>query len=123
MLILIVCASQQARAAFLFVSAFDENRVYQIDVSDGSTVMTYSDPLFLDSPTDLALSPDGSTLYVGATNQSNADVYLFDTTTGSRIGEFSDLNNLSGARGTALTADGSTLYVSGINVVCQWHQH
>jgi len=101
-----------ARADYLFVSDFNADTVYLIDVDDGSTVREFSDPLFLFSPTGLALSPDGETLYVGATNASNADVYRFSTATGQRTGQY--ISSLTGARGLALSNDGATLYVSGI---------
>lgn len=101
-----------AHGGFLYVSSFGNDRVYQLDSDTGSVLMTYSDAGFLDSPTGLALSPDGNILYVGATNASNSDVVLFNTATGARITQYS--SSLTGARGLALSGDGSALYVAGI---------
>ncbi|HEU5117186.1 MAG TPA: SMP-30/gluconolactonase/LRE family protein, partial [Isosphaeraceae bacterium] len=64
------------------------------------------------SPSGLALSPDGSRLYVSGTNSSNADVYVFDPASGSLVTQFS--SSLTGGRGLALSSDGSTLYQSGV---------
>jgi DNA-binding beta-propeller fold protein YncE len=105
-------AARPACADSLFVSSFGNDTVYRLDAQTGAVLQTFNDPLFLDSPTGLALSPDGSILYVGATNSSNADVYTFDVATGARTGAFN--SSLTGARGLALSGDGATLYVAGI---------
>lgn len=68
-----------------------------------------------DHPSDLALSPDGSTLYV--TNGNDDTISVIDTST-NKVSTTIDLAPYPGApkstapQGIAISADGSTLYVA-----------
>ncbi|HEU5117606.1 MAG TPA: beta-propeller fold lactonase family protein, partial [Isosphaeraceae bacterium] len=78
-----------AWADSLYISSFNNNAVYKVDATTGALQQTISAPNFLVSPSGLALSPDGSRLYVSGTNSSNADVYVFDPASGSLVTQFS----------------------------------
>ncbi|HEU5117737.1 MAG TPA: beta-propeller fold lactonase family protein, partial [Isosphaeraceae bacterium] len=78
-----------AWADSLYISSFNNNAVYKVDATTGALQQTISAPSFLVSPSGLALSPDGSRLYVSGTNSSNADVYVFDPASGSLVTQFS----------------------------------
>ncbi len=109
---LVLGLSGSAWADSLYVSSFNNNAVYKIDASTGNLQQTISATNMLVSPSGLALSPDGSRLYVSGTNSSNADVYVFNTTSGALVDQY--LSSLTGGRGLALSSDGSTLYQSGV---------
>jgi DNA-binding beta-propeller fold protein YncE len=101
----------RVRADFLFVSSFNNDRVYQLDAATGNVVQTFTDPGFLDGPMGLALSANGQTLYVA--NRGNADVHRFDVATGARTQLYaSTLVSLN--TGLALSSNESTLYVAGL---------
>ncbi|HET9393302.1 MAG TPA: hypothetical protein VFO29_07285 [Candidatus Rubrimentiphilum sp.] len=92
----------------VYVATNDGNSLGSIAVIDTSTntVTSQIAAPFGALPFMPAVSPDGSTLYVG--DLGTADVGMYDTGTGAYLGSIA----LSGsANGTALSPDGSTLYV------------
>jgi YVTN family beta-propeller protein len=85
-----------------FVSQLDGNRVWVVETAEaeGST-----EPVFIavaSAPTDLALTPDASRLYV--ISLGTAEVVAIDANTRSEIGRFA---TPSQPRGLALSPDGS----------------
>jgi DNA-binding beta-propeller fold protein YncE len=98
-----------ARADSIWVSSYYSNAVYEIDVATGNMISSISDPGRLIAPQGLALSADGSELYVAT---PVTDVIRYNTSTGSWTGLFNS-GSLSSAAGLALSADESTVYVAG----------
>jgi YVTN family beta-propeller protein len=63
-------------------------------------------------PYGIAISPDGSTLYVSLTNGGREVIELLNSTTGSKVGEVDSNVTNQHPQGVALSPDGSTLYVA-----------
>ncbi len=94
---------------YIYVSCFGDQTVEKIDTFTGEVleVIDVTDP-----PRDIAITPDGSLLYVTRYNSEwNGEVAVIDTEAGSIIGSIGVRNH---PKGIAMSADGSRAYISSV---------
>ncbi len=92
---------------YLYVSCLGDQTVEKIDVFTGERLAVID---VVDLPRDLAITPDGSTVYVSLHNNYwTGDVAVIDTATDTVIATIVVPND---AKAVAMSPDGSRLYIS-----------
>ena len=98
--------------SILYVSDTANNRVAKIDLNDctadGCMVSTLATSQQGDRPMQIAVTPDGSQIYVGFRSRGN-ELLQYDATTGMQGSSFT---GLSFPKGVCMRPDGAALYVT-----------
>jgi len=99
----------------LFVANSGANNVREFAIHAGGTNRTLNAPASFYSPSDVVLSPGGSTLYVstfGDSSTTNNQILRYDVATGNFLGSWTISGPAGDLYGLAITPDGSKLYVA-----------
>ncbi len=94
---------------YLYVACLEDTTIEKIDVFTGERLAVIG---VVDLPRDIAITPDGSTVYVSLHNPGHTgDVAVIDTATDTLITTIEVIND---AKALAISPDGSLLYVSSV---------
>ena len=101
----------------IFIANSGGNNVIQASLPANAIIRTFTAPAQFYSPSDVILSPDGSTLYVstfGNSTETNNQILRYNVSSGAYLGEWAVPAPAGDMYGMTLNSDGSTLYVADV---------